>query len=423
MPWVNGIPRQKALYDDDSIAVPLTVPAPFTGYAFDTEHLARTASKVSGGNKSQAKEREKEAAVKFAPVPPHSPNKASYPPVARTASRASGKGDWAGPKGRPRGASFVNVPASGPTTSNVPGADTAYPNAAASGINNDANTMTGPSPSVDVASPFPLSASVDPEKTASPSGWSTTAPAFRSQAITSATSYLRSGAESRSHAFARLDKHHRVQRRSEDVRSGKAHITSVELMPPRHPPTAQWWDFFPPARLVKITVDWVRKREKVLQQERVRGGRRKRGGGVRSEIPQEMLYVALQISPFLHCAFARTIPVDPRCRGTDAATGADKQDVPHSIRQHAHPDRPAQYDHRLARHDVPLRAAKMHDRPRQDRHDAHPLGVLVPPAPDRLGVPPVPAIPNLPAARVEHNPRGGDCRNHVSGLLGDWVSD
>jgi hypothetical protein len=100
---------------------------------------------------------------------------------------------------------------------------------------------------------------------------------------------MRSGGESHHHAFARLDKHHRVQRKSEDVKSGKAHITSVELMPPRHPPMAQYWDFFPPLRLAKIVVDWIRKREKVLQQERVRGGRRKRGGGMRSEIPQEVL--------------------------------------------------------------------------------------------------------------------------------------
>lgn len=239
VPWINGIPRQKALYDDDSIAVPLTVPAPFTEYAFDAEHLARIQSKdkpTGGANLD--------------------PNcKASYPPN----SRKDGTG---------RRPTIVNTPASGPTTGTVP-------------FDPSHTSYTYPDTSSAAA------AASDPEKTAQ--SWSTTSPAFPSQAITSATSYMRSGAESHHHAFARLDKHHRVLRKSKDVKSGKAHITSVELMPPRHPPMAQYWDFFPPLRLVKIVVDWIRKREKVLQQERVRGGRRKRGGGMRSEIPQEVL--------------------------------------------------------------------------------------------------------------------------------------
>lgn len=276
VPWINGIPRQKALYDDDSIAVPLTVPAPFNGYAFDMDHPHDHPRPPPPAQSEKGKDQKGESGSgQVSLVPPvmsdanaDPTGKSAYPPISTS-------GGW------PRGASFVNTPASGPTTSTAAPYTGSYPDAASN--TTPAKTSASASDHLSVA---PTGAA-DPEKTAR--DWSTTSPAFRSQAITSATSYLRSGSESHRHAFARLDKHHRVLRKSEDVRNGTAHITCVELMPPRHPPMAQWWDFFPPARLVKIVVDWVRKRERVLQQERVRGGRRKRGGGMRSEIPQEIL--------------------------------------------------------------------------------------------------------------------------------------
>jgi putative membrane protein len=129
---------------------------------------------------------------------------------------------------------------------------------------------------------------VDEEKV-SGSGFTTTSYQFRDQALNSATAYIRTEGESRRHCFARLDKKHRVVRRSEDKKGDRVPVITVELMPPRHPPKAQYWDFFPPLRLIKVITDWIRRRELVQKQERVRGGKRKRNGSVRSEIPQEIM--------------------------------------------------------------------------------------------------------------------------------------
>jgi hypothetical protein len=176
--WQNGIPRQKSTYADDSVAVPLTQPAAFTGYAFEA----------------------------------------------------------------------------------APGTET------------------------------PVEADVEE----TPVGLTTTAAKFSKQALDSASPFLaleeeQDGGRMRRHCFTRLDEKHRVIRRSEDKRAERVPITTVELMPPRHPPRARVWDVIPPLRVFKIVADWFKSQKRKALDERAKGGKRKRAGGVRSEIPQEIL--------------------------------------------------------------------------------------------------------------------------------------
>lgn len=68
-------------------------------------------------------------------------------------------------------------------------------------------------------------------------------------------------------------------------------MSTVELMPPRHPPPTRIYDFFPPLRIIKRIKDWWLSvfRDVVHQDDRVKGGKRKRKGAFKSEIPQEIL--------------------------------------------------------------------------------------------------------------------------------------
>lgn len=182
--WRNGIPRQKAVYNDDTLAVPLTNPATFTGMAFH-----------------------------------------SHP---------------------------------------------------------DIDTTTSSSPSVD---------SIDAERNVT--GVTTTSVDFRKQALTSAASFTRSDNPDVL-AFSRLDNKHRLNRkRSEKELTPdgleKVTITTVELMPPRHPPPIKIWDIFPPLRIYKMVTDYFKTQKMKESQERAQGGKRKRPNGVRTEIPQEVL--------------------------------------------------------------------------------------------------------------------------------------
>ena len=69
-------------------------------------------------------------------------------------------------------------------------------------------------------------------------------------------------------------------------------IASVELMPPRHPPVPRYWDYLPPLRIVKIILDWFKTQKRLEDQDRTKGGKRRRGGNtVKSEITQEILSV------------------------------------------------------------------------------------------------------------------------------------
>jgi hypothetical protein len=91
------------------------------------------------------------------------------------------------------------------------------------------------------------------------------------------------------HCFAKLDKKHRVVRKSEDTRNGRVPIVTVELMPPRHPPAVRIWDIIPPLRVFKVMKDWFVSQQRKAFDVREKGGKRKRAGGVRNEIPQEIL--------------------------------------------------------------------------------------------------------------------------------------
>jgi hypothetical protein len=129
------------------------------------------------------------------------------------------------------------------------------------------------------------------DKESNPSGLSTSSPAYKEQAINAAARFADSDS-SEVMGFATLDRHDHHLRRDATPPSEKEKMTiaSVELMPPRHPPKARYWDFFPPLRLIKIITDWFKTRERLEQQERAKGGKRIRAGGpVTSEIPQEIL--------------------------------------------------------------------------------------------------------------------------------------
>lgn len=182
--WRNGIPRQKDYHSDDTVAVPLTNPATFTGLAFH-----------------------------------------SHPDIA---------------------------------------------------------SITSSSPSVD---------SIDAERNVT--GVTTTSNEFKDQAVTSAASFTRSDNPDIL-AFSRLDTKHRLNRKrseKEFTPDGveKVTITTVELMPPRHPPPIKIWDIFPPLRAYKMVTDYFKTQKMKEEQERAQGGKRKRPNGVRTEIPQEVL--------------------------------------------------------------------------------------------------------------------------------------
>lgn len=186
--WRNGIPRQKDYHNDDTLAVPLTNPATFTGMAFHSHAHAQTET--------------------------------------------------------------------GSTSSSTPSVN-----------------------------------SIDAERNVT--GVTTTSSAFKKQALTSAGSFTRSDNPDIC-AFSGLDHKHRLQRQrteKEFTPDGieKVTITTVELMPPRHPPTIKIWDIFPPFRIYKMVTDYFKTQKMKEKQERAQGGKRKRPSGVRTEIPQEIL--------------------------------------------------------------------------------------------------------------------------------------
>ncbi|OCF56508.1 hypothetical protein L486_05358 [Kwoniella mangroviensis CBS 10435] len=139
---------------------------------------------------------------------------------------------------------------------------------------------------------------LDPEKGLSNGTYtgSTTDPkAFKNLAIQSAKSFVQ---VDNPDVFAL----NRQRSSLQTVRSGKPGLggglgsegenitlTTIELMPPRHPPTPKMWDFFPPLRIFKIVYDWFRWHKIGEDNERAKGGKRKRKIGSTMEIPQEIL--------------------------------------------------------------------------------------------------------------------------------------
>ena len=115
--------------------------------------------------------------------------------------------------------------------------------------------------------------------------------AFKEQALQAAAKFANSDAP---HVigFASVNSsdHRLCDDASPTTGSEKVTIASVELMPPRHPPSPRVWDFFPPLRLIKIIIDWFKTQKRLEEQERAKGGKRRRGiNAVKSEIPQEIL--------------------------------------------------------------------------------------------------------------------------------------
>ncbi|ORX35212.1 Bestrophin, RFP-TM, chloride channel-domain-containing protein [Kockovaella imperatae] len=139
-------------------------------------------------------------------------------------------------------------------------------------------------PGADMPNPGPT------DHEANPGGLTTRSEKFKSQAVNEAKKYVQDG-QAKIMGFCHLDQKHRIRRGDTPVRLSQDDtiiITTVELMPPRHPPPATVWDFVPPLRIFKIVFDWFKTQKRLEQQERTRGGKRRRSA-VKSEIAQEML--------------------------------------------------------------------------------------------------------------------------------------
>ena len=120
----------------------------------------------------------------------------------------------------------------------------------------------------------------------------TTSEAFKDQAVASATPLFNTQ-DTTMFSFSLLGTNRRDSSDSNQI--GKGHITSVELLPPRSPPAPRVWDYFPPLRIFKRVSDWWKPTTpgtRSKTDERVNGGKRRRSGPIRSEIPQEILYVS-----------------------------------------------------------------------------------------------------------------------------------
>jgi len=133
--------------------------------------------------------------------------------------------------------------------------------------------------------------SIDVERNVT--GITTTSTDFRKQALTSAASFTVSNHPDVM-AFSRLDQKYRLNKKRSEKQFTpdgieKVTITTVELMPPRHPPPIKAWDLFPPLRIYKMLTDWFKTQKTKEEQERAQGGKRKRPSGVKTEIPQECL--------------------------------------------------------------------------------------------------------------------------------------
>ncbi|KAL7424667.1 hypothetical protein Q5752_000351 [Cryptotrichosporon argae] len=82
---------------------------------------------------------------------------------------------------------------------------------------------------------------------------------------------------------------------------GKApEIRIIELLPPRHPPPAKIYDWFPFIRQLERFTNLFKSDERLQASGRDKSGKRRRSGGVRLAIPQEILhYLGLYINTLL----------------------------------------------------------------------------------------------------------------------------
>ncbi|WWD16444.1 hypothetical protein CI109_100870 [Kwoniella shandongensis] len=155
---------------------------------------------------------------------------------------------------------------------------------------------------------------VDEEKDGSlplPSG-RTTGQSFRAQAIASATSFVKTD----NPKVFQLKRQKDDQVKAEPIQPNtkgkdtdeKIILTTVELLPPRHPPMPKVWDFFPLLRIGKVVYDWWKKN---VDQERQKGGKRRRNG-TGMEIPQEILmYLFAYISDLIQRGLLQSSLITP----------------------------------------------------------------------------------------------------------------
>ncbi|EIW69018.1 hypothetical protein TREMEDRAFT_31453, partial [Tremella mesenterica DSM 1558] len=94
---------------------------------------------------------------------------------------------------------------------------------------------------------------------------------------------------------------------------GPTRITNVELMPPRHPPPTRYYDIIPPLRIIKIVSDVFKKAQKLDEQERVAGGKRRHPGGIApGRIPQQIvMYLSAYISSLVQRQLLSTSLISP----------------------------------------------------------------------------------------------------------------
>ncbi|RXK41347.1 hypothetical protein M231_01252 [Tremella mesenterica] len=94
---------------------------------------------------------------------------------------------------------------------------------------------------------------------------------------------------------------------------GPTRITNVELMPPRHPPPTRYYDIIPPLRIIKIVSDVFKKAQKLDEQERVAGGKRRHPGGIApGRIPQQIvMYLSAYIASLVQRQLLSTSLISP----------------------------------------------------------------------------------------------------------------
>nr|XP_018264799.1 uncharacterized protein I303_02979 [Kwoniella dejecticola CBS 10117]OBR86957.1 hypothetical protein I303_02979 [Kwoniella dejecticola CBS 10117] len=179
----------------------------------------------------------------------------------------------------------------------------------------------------DLPDPF-----LDTEKGASPpsngsissesgsgTGLATDPKTFKKQAIQSAKSFVQVDnpdifALNRQRSSLQTVRSGKYGRSSNAANPGEEGITlaTVELMPPRHPPTPKFWDFFPPARIFKIIYDWFRWHKIGENNERAKGGKRKRKMGSTMEIPQEILmYLQAYVTDLINRGMMNSSMISP----------------------------------------------------------------------------------------------------------------
>ncbi|KAK4690087.1 ion channel-forming bestrophin family protein, partial [Tremellales sp. Uapishka_1] len=112
-------------------------------------------------------------------------------------------------------------------------------------------------------------------------GLTTTCDTFREMALANAGEYI---VDPDVWVYSKKKKDFVVLPGQKGGRGDKAKVAPIELLPPRHPPSAKIYDFIPPLRIFWIIRDWLATRKMREGNERAKGGKRRLAGIRRSRI-------------------------------------------------------------------------------------------------------------------------------------------